>query len=459
MTSRSPRLLREGSVGLLILLGAGIFGGGLLWLRGINLLGERSYRVIVEFFSVSGLQVGAPVRFRGITVGRVSNIHPSPTGAEVELTITPASVVIPKAVQIEANQGGLISETTIDFTPLKSAPAPSPASNPIAGNCNRALIICNGDRLKGEVGISFDELIRLSLNLAELYSDPVFLKSLNQAIKSTSTAATEITTLSRDVAGLTRSLRSELPALTQGVRGEITTLSRDLRKQIPTLASSANAISLTANKLGLSATQVNELISDNEAQLVSTLDNLSQASADLKIAVQALPPLVDEIEQRRILENLAVFSANAAKASVNLERLTSTVATPATMRTLDQLLKSANATLQNTQKLTSDLDDVTGDPEVRRNLRNIINRLGKLLSSSRNFEQQLATARTLATRSLEPQPPASTFFNETITANSDISNTTLSNTILTFQERLKFLPTEALPTLTLPESPVGKNPH
>jgi phospholipid/cholesterol/gamma-HCH transport system substrate-binding protein len=58
------RTVREGSVGLLILLGVGVLTGLLLWIRGFN-PGNRSYRAVIQFPGVAGIQVGAPVTYRG----------------------------------------------------------------------------------------------------------------------------------------------------------------------------------------------------------------------------------------------------------------------------------------------------------------------------------------------------------------------------------------------------------
>jgi phospholipid/cholesterol/gamma-HCH transport system substrate-binding protein len=63
------RAVREGSVGLLLLLGMGIFIAIFLWIRGLT-VGERSYSFTVEFPRVNGLLEGAAVRYRGVTVGR-----------------------------------------------------------------------------------------------------------------------------------------------------------------------------------------------------------------------------------------------------------------------------------------------------------------------------------------------------------------------------------------------------
>ncbi|MGL5035944.1 MAG: MlaD family protein, partial [Microcystaceae cyanobacterium] len=58
------RTVREGSVGLFALLGLVLVGAVAVWLRGGG-FGNPTYNLLVEFDNASGLQVGAPVMFRG----------------------------------------------------------------------------------------------------------------------------------------------------------------------------------------------------------------------------------------------------------------------------------------------------------------------------------------------------------------------------------------------------------
>jgi len=84
------------------------------------------------------------------------------------MEITPADVIIPRDVLVEANQSGLISEVSIDITPQKPLPSGVVVAKPLEEDCDRTLIICNGSRLQGQIGISVQELFapRVALPLS-----------------------------------------------------------------------------------------------------------------------------------------------------------------------------------------------------------------------------------------------------------------------------------------------------
>ncbi len=73
-------------LGLFILLGVGACVGALFWL-GAQRFHRQAFPAIVYFDeSVQGLDVGSPVKFRGVTVGTVSNITIAPDQRHVQVT-------------------------------------------------------------------------------------------------------------------------------------------------------------------------------------------------------------------------------------------------------------------------------------------------------------------------------------------------------------------------------------
>lgn len=366
------RTIREGSVGLLILLGLGLFGLLLLWLRGLN-LGARSYRFVVEFAAVGGMQAGAPVRYRGVSVGRIIAIRPGANAVEAEVEIGSATLLMPRNSLIEANQSGLIGETSIDITPPNELLADTGVT-PFSANCDTSPIVCDGTRLQGEIGVSFEALIRSTVELTDLFTDPTFFNDIRTLTRNTSNAAANIANLA-----------NEVTELTQGVEIQLNTLTTSA-------STTANAVGQAATQIGLTAAQVNSLIDTNRSTLVSTLNNLNQASTRLQSVVEQLAPVVEDGE---LVANLQTLSANAAEASTNLRNLSETVGSSENIVLLQQTLDSARATFQNAQKITADLDELTGDPAFRSNLRELVNGLSGLVSSTQQLHQQTELARVL----------------------------------------------------------------
>ncbi|KAM3112294.1 MlaD family protein [Phormidesmis sp. 146-33] len=367
------RTVREGSVGLFILAGVGLFVGLVMWVRGMN-PGNRSFAVTVDFATIGGVQSGSPVRYRGVTVGRISRLAPGPNGVAVEMAIAPADLIIPRDSEVTVNQSGLLGETVLDIVPRKPLPEGAIAAKPLDKDCNRELILCEGSRLSGALGISTDELLRATIKFADVYSNPQFTGNINTLTKNSSDAAAEIATLSKEVTGLVRS-----------ARGEVATFSK-----------TAASIGSAAEQLNLTAGQVNSLVTANRATLVSTLDNLNQTSGQLRVTIARLGPTLDRVGQGELIRNLEVLSANAAQASTNLKDVTVALNNPSNLTVLQQTLESARATFQNAQKISADLDELTGDPALRDNLRNLINGLSGLVSSTQQLQQQAQVAQILA---------------------------------------------------------------
>lgn len=442
MRSRS---LREGSVGLLLLLGLISFGALLLWLRGLT-FGNRSYQFVVQFKDAGGMQIGAPVRYRGVAIGRIINIQPSANGVDVTLEISPAELKIPRDVAIETNQSGLIGETSIDITPKTRLENEANLAYPLDPNCNPNIIICNRSRLQGKSGVSFAELMRSTVEFTQRFSNPIFLENINSVVKNTASATEGITQLTKELSALSQSVREELKKFSStastlantanrvGNSVEIATnqvnfslgrVTNKIEELSDKFGATADEFGTTAVKIRDSASQfnrvagnINGLIAANRATFINTLDNLNQTSLQLRSVVGSLSPIINQVEQGELLQNLEMLSANAAAASARFRALSEgefirnlelasanavkttdnlrALSEPSTLVTLQQTLDSARAVFKNAEKITSDIDELTGDPSFRNNLRRLINGLSGLVSSTQQLQQQVEVAQTLA---------------------------------------------------------------
>ncbi|GAB4226814.1 MAG: MlaD family protein [Elainellaceae cyanobacterium] len=367
------RTIREGSVGLLVLVGLGILGGLVLWIRGFDPT-RRSYRFVVEFPNISGMEVGAPVRYRGVAVGKTSSVEPNVNVVAVELEIRPATLLLPRDVLIQVVQTGLIGETYVDITPEAILPAAATDISPLSAQCDSSIVICNGDRLQGESGVSFSELIGSLTRFTDLFSNPEIVGEIRTLTRNSANAADGIADLSREVTDLSRLVRQEL--------GEISTAT----------TATVTSFGEAADSVALTAARVEELIETNRSSLITTLDSISQTSQDIQQVVNRVAPMIEEGE---FLQNLETLSVNAAAASENLRVLTETVGSGENVLLLQQTLDSARATFQNVQKITSDLDELTGDPAFREELRNLVNGLSNLVSEAEELEQRSQIAQML----------------------------------------------------------------
>jgi phospholipid/cholesterol/gamma-HCH transport system substrate-binding protein len=367
------RAIREGSVGLLILIGVGLFGGLVLWLRGLN-PGNQNYRATFVFENTLGMQQGTAVRYRGVPVGRVSDIRPTANEVAVTVDITQSNLRIPSDSNIEANQSGLIGETTIDITPVRNLNLQELEMSPVDPDCNSDLIICNGDQLQGNVGASYESLIRSAEELANAFADPEIQNDLRLTLKN-ATQFTERATL----------LTNELIVLSQQLQGDID----------PLLASATRATDNVANaaaEFEITGAEVNSLIATNRASLLDTLNRINRSSVFLEEIMGSVTPAIRDGE---LINNLEALTANAAAAAEDIEAITSSVNTPENLVMLQQTLESARSVFLSAQKVLADVDELTGDPEFRNNIRNLINGLNNLVSLTDQLEQDARFAQVL----------------------------------------------------------------
>jgi phospholipid/cholesterol/gamma-HCH transport system substrate-binding protein len=178
----------------------------------------------------------------------------------------------------------------------------------------------------------------------------------------------------------------------QRATNELTATTKQTAAQINT---TAGDFSTTAKQAGKLINNLDDLLTTNRSALVSTLNNINETSNQLRQTVNALSPAVTRLTQGDILKNLEILSANAAEASISLKDASKTLADPKNIVLLQQTLDAARVTFENTQKITSDLDELTGDPKFRQNLLQLVNGLNKLLSSTGDMQEQTKVALTL----------------------------------------------------------------
>ena len=389
------RTVRQGSVGLLIITGVALFVGVAMWLSGLA-FGKRSYTFTAVFSDVNRLSMGAPVFYRGVNIGKVTKIQPGANGIDVSVKISSSDTRIPDGVIIEANQTGLISETLLSIRPQPptSLPSNGAATNPLSPECNSDLIICADERVSGEMGVSVVRLLRKSTRATELLSDPQFFNNLEELVQNASTASVQIAQASEQ-------LQEEIEPLSETAKS---------------LNNTAAQVSSAATQVGQLATNVDRLVNRNQGELDQTLNHLSATSEQLSELLASLEPTVEQVnstlsaaDTQQLVQNLETLTANAAQVSTDLRKISNTFSQPSNRLVLQQTLDSARVTFQNTQKITSELEELTGDPAFRSNLRELVEGLSDLVSSTQKLEEYVQARDSSSVSSLEvspfPSPP------------------------------------------------------
>lgn len=398
------RTLREGTVGLFALLGLVVIGGLAIWLRG-GAFGRDSYQILVDFEDVSGLQIGAPVRYRGVDVGKIVGLAPGSNGVGVTLEIASGQLKIPHQSTIKTSRYGLIGEASIDIDPPPMALSSQALTiDPNSPKCDKVYgpIICNQARVKGTES---DNLVASLTKLSNVYSDPQFVGKFTLAAANAAKAGERVAQLSDEMRLLSTSARLQIQGVSKAVE-TYTLVGKDasqlvrnvngvvIRNQAQLDQAIANAAQLSKN--------LNSLVLENRSQLVATLQSVQRTSDDMRLVAQNLNQSVTRVNQgikaidtQKIAKDLETLVANATAASSNLRDLSKNINDPSLLNSLQKTLDSARFTFENVQKITSDLDDLTGDPAFRDNIRRLINGLGNLMSSTQNIEQQVYTSRLL----------------------------------------------------------------
>lgn len=363
------KALREGSVGLMIAGGAALLIGTLLWLKG-NTFDRNRYNLVVRFSNAAGIQIGTPVAFRGVPVGQVSAITPGSNDVAITLEIVPGTLALPRELSVTAQSSSLLGNPSLILSPRRDVNiGQGPRFDPRSPQCDRSLILCNGEEIVGETSPTLGALITTLSELAKEAKQKQMVAKATALLEDTQAAAKRIEQLAADV-----------------------------RRQVP-------AAGQTIRSIGRAADSVTAIATTNRTEIRTTLTNISQASGELRLALADLRPAISEARHGKLVQNLNATAANLAKATKNVSDVTTSLNTPENILLLQQTLDSARATFQNAQKITSDLDRLTGNPLFVESLKRLVIGLSGLISSTERLDQNVRVLKT-AQAQVPVQPPA-----------------------------------------------------
>ncbi|WP_229637549.1 MlaD family protein [Candidatus Atelocyanobacterium thalassae] len=396
------RTLQEGSVGLFVIFGLTIFGGLVLWLRG-GVLGQRTYQFFANFKNVSGLQVGAPIRYRGVTVGKILGLQPNSNGVRVILEISSNQLRIPKDSNVQINRYGLIGEASVDITPSHNLSEQELNIDPISEKCMKERqILCNNDEVVGKTG---SQLVEALTRLSNAYSDPKFIGDVNSAVRNVSKAGDRIAILSQEVTKLSEVARGQIDGVGDAIRNAdqaAQDASKLIRNVDSVIVENRTNVDRTIQGAANLTNNLNNLVEENRESIVNTLNSIEQTSDQIRllainfgVTVDSINQGIHEINMEQFANNLESLMSNAAQTAKNLQNLSKSLSDPEVIITIQKTLDSARVTFENAQKITSDVEELTGDPIFRNNIRKLIDGLGNLVTDTESLEQQVYAAQII----------------------------------------------------------------
>jgi len=129
---------QEVTVGVLVLLGIGLFLAGTMWLKGSSFSTDSGIKVV--FPDVGTLARGSPVRISGVVVGKVERIELQDIG-RVLVTFALSDKKVQPKIDATAKVGtvGLAGQAVINLNPGNSS-TPLPTDRPIQGTVEPGLM-------------------------------------------------------------------------------------------------------------------------------------------------------------------------------------------------------------------------------------------------------------------------------------------------------------------------------
>lgn len=323
-------------IGAFVLLGLGLVAAAVLLATGGRLWARKDQAVMYFQGSVYGLQVGAPVVFRGVRLGSVSAI-----GLEHEAPGD--SFTIP--VRVDLDRDGITTVHPDGRRERQAMTLPDMVAKGLSAQLALQSLITGQQYVELDLRPGKPGTLHRapgSQGLVEIPTNPTTIQNLKAQLESM-----DVRALADDISGTARAVRDLVsgPDLRE-VLANLRQLSADLRRVGATAARSADPLARGAQgalqdsraalaRLGQAADQVNDTarrlgstadrvgaLADPQAPLLQsvqrTADELAQAAAGLRQLTGPDAPVPNELE--RTLQDLGRAARSVRELADTLER-------------------------------------------------------------------------------------------------------------------------------------------
>jgi phospholipid/cholesterol/gamma-HCH transport system substrate-binding protein len=287
---------REAKVGIFVVLGLVVLIYFTFRVSKWGGIGEKGYKLTVDFGSASGLEPKANVKMAGVPVGKVEEIQLVGNHARLVLRIKDG-IRIPTDSVASIQTQGLLGEKYVEILPGKQTEQMLPAGGRIANT----LAPLNLDEMVRKLSLIADDVKRFTDSLAGSIGTEEGKKSLSDILRNIREASgvlrnvtvgneerlnrilANMDTLSTDLKDISSSNKEDLRATIANLR----VFSQTLKEETPDLA----------KKLEAMGEQVSGVIGENRENIKESITNLKYASAKLDNTLSSAEKVLAKIER------------------------------------------------------------------------------------------------------------------------------------------------------------------
>ncbi len=287
---------REAKVGIFVLLGLVILTYFTFRVSKWGGIGEKGYRVTVDFETASGLEPKANVKMAGVPIGKVEEIQLVGNRARLVLRIQDG-VRIPIDSVASIQTQGLLGEKYVEILPGKDAARMLPPGGQVANTIPPT----NLDEIVRKVSLIADDLKKFTQTLSETFGTEQGKKALSEILKNVqeTTAALKTVVVANEermnrilanVDSLSGDLKDIAAANKENLRQTIANIrdfSETLKRDAPDLV----------RKLEAMGENVSTVVGENRENIRESIANLKTASAKLDNTLESAQRVLARIER------------------------------------------------------------------------------------------------------------------------------------------------------------------
>ncbi len=161
------RSLRDSIVGFSLVGGLIIFTSFSFWLRGIK-LSSKDWFIFANFNNASGLSKKSPVTYRGIIVGSIEDLIFTNESIKAKIVINNPEIILAKPAFAKVVTNSFLGGDVQVAIETSEANLPKNVEKATSKLCNKNLIVCEGDTIKGK---QLSSLSNITNRINELLKD------------------------------------------------------------------------------------------------------------------------------------------------------------------------------------------------------------------------------------------------------------------------------------------------